>query len=174
MGEIILYLGGAKSGKTRAALAHTESYPPLRYYLATAEALDEEMTERIKRHRAERGPDWRTIEEPLDLPAGLAKAGPDSPVMLDCLTLWLSNLIGLNPESRDYEAVSLRVDALLAVAAKRAGPVIMVSNEVGGGLVPIDPISRFFRDLSGLIHQKIAKEATAVYLVTAGLLQKLK
>ncbi|MDR2366953.1 MAG: bifunctional adenosylcobinamide kinase/adenosylcobinamide-phosphate guanylyltransferase [Deltaproteobacteria bacterium] len=174
MGDIILYLGGAKSGKTRAALAHAETYPPPRYYLATAEALDGEMADRIARHQAERGPTWRTVEEPLDLPAGLARAEPGAPVLLDCLTLWLSNLMGLDPGSRDTDAPLAKVDALAEAAAKRPGPVIMVSNEVGGGLVPMDPVSRYFRDLSGLTHQRLAKIATSVFLVTAGLSQRLK
>ena len=174
MGETILYLGGAKCGKTRSALAKVETYPPPRYYLATAEALDDEMIVRIKNHRAERGPDWRTIEEPLDLSAALTQAEPGAPVLLDCLTLWLSNVIGQDPESRDFDAVLARLEVFLAEAAKRAGPVIIVSNEVGGGLVPIDPVSRFFRDISGLCHQRIAKSADGVYLVTAVLSQKLK
>jgi adenosylcobinamide kinase/adenosylcobinamide-phosphate guanylyltransferase len=174
MGEITLYLGGAKSGKTRAALAMAETCPPPRYYLATAEALDAEMAQRIANHRAERGPDWRTIEEPLDLLKGLGQAEPGSPVLLDCLTLWLSNAIGQDPDGRDFDAILERLGAFLGGAAKRAGPLIIVSNEVGGGLVPIDPVSRFFRDISGLAHQMIAKEADSVYLVTAGISQRLK
>ncbi|MDR2301356.1 MAG: bifunctional adenosylcobinamide kinase/adenosylcobinamide-phosphate guanylyltransferase [Deltaproteobacteria bacterium] len=174
MGEVILYLGGAKSGKTLAALNHAEKYPPPRFYLATAEPLDAEMVSRIENHRAERGPEWETIEEPLDLVKGLDLAGLAAPVLLDCLTIWLSNVIGLEPDSRDEGLVMARVDKLLAAASKREGPVIMVSNEVGGGLVPMDSTSRFFRDLSGLTHQKIARAASSVFLVTAGLSQKLK
>ncbi|MDR2386678.1 MAG: bifunctional adenosylcobinamide kinase/adenosylcobinamide-phosphate guanylyltransferase [Deltaproteobacteria bacterium] len=174
MGELILYLGGAKSGKTLAALAHTEKYPPPRYYLATAEPLDEEMVSRIANHRAERGPDWRTIEEPLDLVKGLELAGLEAPVLLDCLTIWLSNVIGLEPDSREVDSVMSRVDKLIKAAGARSGPVIMVSNEVGQGLVPMDSISRFFRDLSGLTHQKLAKAASSVFFVTAGISQKLK
>jgi adenosylcobinamide kinase/adenosylcobinamide-phosphate guanylyltransferase len=174
MGEIILYLGGAKSGKTRAALDKTETYAPPRYYLATALAQDAEMAVKIKNHQAERGPDWRTIEEPLDLPLGMKKAGPDSPVLLDCLTLWLSNQISLDPEYRSFDRILAKVELLLEAASKRSGPVIMVSNEVGNGLVPMESISRFFRDISGLTHQRIAQEATSVFLVTAGLPLKLK
>jgi adenosylcobinamide kinase/adenosylcobinamide-phosphate guanylyltransferase len=150
-----------------------ETHAPPRYYLATAEALDSEMAERIRAHRAERGPDWTTVEAPLD-PAGALSAIPDgAPVLLDCLTLWLSNLMGARPEL-DAAVLRLEVDRLVEAALARKGPTIMVSNDVGGGLVPMDPASRLFRDLSGLTHQWLAAASTEVSLIVAGLPLKLR
>ncbi|MDR2442519.1 MAG: bifunctional adenosylcobinamide kinase/adenosylcobinamide-phosphate guanylyltransferase [Deltaproteobacteria bacterium] len=177
LGEIILYLGGAKSGKTKAALETCQTYPPPRFYLATAQALDDEMDKRIQNHRAERGPDWRTVEEPIDLCSALASIPSESPVLLDCLTLWFSNLMGQSPDSGlsdGPEGVLVLVDKLSQVALARGGPTIIVSNDVGGGIVPMDRVSRFFRDLSGLAHQRLAAEASKVFMVNAGLSWKLK
>ncbi|MDR0355269.1 MAG: bifunctional adenosylcobinamide kinase/adenosylcobinamide-phosphate guanylyltransferase [Deltaproteobacteria bacterium] len=168
------FLGGAKSGKTKAALAAAETFPAPRYYLATAQPLDDEMRLRIDRHKAERGPDWRTIEEPLFLARALAEAREDSVVLLDCLTLWLSNVMGRTPDSYEAEPILSQFDEFLDLAKKRPGPVVVVSNEVGGGIVPLDPLSRHFRDLSGLIHQRLAEAADNVTFVAAGLPLKLK
>ncbi|MDR1109541.1 MAG: bifunctional adenosylcobinamide kinase/adenosylcobinamide-phosphate guanylyltransferase [Deltaproteobacteria bacterium] len=174
MGEIVLYLGGAKSGKTKAALAHAEGFPPPRFYLATAQSLDGEMASRIRCHQAERGKDWRTIEEPLDPAGAMARAMPEAPVLVDCLTLWLSNLLAIGQGEDRTGPIVARVEALVQAAMARPGPVIIVSNEVGGGLVPMEALGRLFRDLSGLAHQLIAREAGQVFLVTAGLAQRLK
>lgn len=173
MGDIVLYLGGAKSGKTRAALAAAEAFEPPRYYLATAEALDDEMRARILAHQAERGPDWRTVEEPLDPAAAIAALPSKGPVLVDCLTLWLSNLFGNKP-GLDASAFLSEIDRLCEAADNRQGATIIVSNEVGGGLVPMDPLSRMFRDLSGLAHQRLAAKAAGVFLVVAGLPMRLK
>jgi adenosylcobinamide kinase/adenosylcobinamide-phosphate guanylyltransferase len=174
LGDIIVYLGGAKSGKTLAALSKTSSYPAPRYYLATAQALDSEMADRIKKHQAERGPDWQTIEEPLELVSALEKVPGQSPVMLDCLTLWLTNLMGRWPDCCDTAPFLAEQYKLVEAAAARQGPLIIVSNEVGGGVVPMEAVSRFFRDLCGLSHQFLAKAASEVYMVIAGLPLKLK
>ncbi|MDR2455250.1 MAG: bifunctional adenosylcobinamide kinase/adenosylcobinamide-phosphate guanylyltransferase [Deltaproteobacteria bacterium] len=173
MGDIVLYLGGAKSGKTRAALAAAEAFGPPRYYLATAEALDSEMALRIRAHQAERGPDWRTAEEPLDPAGAVSSLPPEGPVLLDCLTLWLSNLMGRREDLSAADWI-IEVDKLIGAARGRKGPTIIVSNEVGGGLVPMEPLSRLFRDLSGLAHQRIASVAKEAYLVVAGLPMRLK
>ncbi|MDR1656233.1 MAG: bifunctional adenosylcobinamide kinase/adenosylcobinamide-phosphate guanylyltransferase [Deltaproteobacteria bacterium] len=174
MGEIVLFLGGAKSGKTRAALTLVESLAPPRYYLATAEPLDAEMYLRIQNHRAERGPDWQTVEEPLEPAGALALIPDDRPVLLDCLTLWFSNLMGRRPGLLDPAPFLADVDRLAASALARGGVTVIVSNDVGGGLVPMEPSLRFFRDLSGLAHQRLAAQASAVYMVNAGLSWKIK
>ncbi|MDR3203265.1 MAG: bifunctional adenosylcobinamide kinase/adenosylcobinamide-phosphate guanylyltransferase [Deltaproteobacteria bacterium] len=171
MGEIILFLGGAKSGKTKAALAAAEAYNPPRYYLATALALDQEMRDKISRHQKERGPDWQTIEEPIELAAALLKRAPNL-VLIDCLTLWLTNL--LTKLKLSNESFMDKVEELIRVALERAGPVVIVSNEVGGGIVPMEPLSRFFRDICGLAHQRLAAAASSVFFVNAGLCLKLK
>ena len=171
MSELIFYLGGAKSGKTRLAQARAESWPGSRTYLATAQALDVEMAERIKNHQAERGPDWVTVESPLE-PA-LALTGPacQGPVLMDCLTLWLSNLLGFE---ENHPAILNRVDRLVEAARNYSHPVIIVSNEVGGGIVPMNPLARQFRDLAGAANQRVAASADEVYLAVAGLELKLK
>ena len=173
MAELILYLGGAKSGKTRLALARTESYPAPRIYLATAEALDDEMHRRIQNHQAERGPDWSTVEAPLEPDLAIASLSGPSPVMLDCVTLWLSNLMG-QMEEVDFDYVLGRMDRLADIAGNHGGPVIIVSNEVGGGIVPTNALARKFRDLAGAANQRLAARADEVYLAVAGLPLRLK
>ena len=174
MGEISLILGGAKSGKTGLALASCESFPATRLYLATAEAHDEEMAERIRRHQAERGPEWRTVEEPLDPAAVLEDLhfNPPTVVLLDCLTLWMTNLMA--GQNLGVDQTVSRCKELARAALEAPCPVIIVSNDVGGGIVPENKLARLFRDASGLAHQLIARSASEVYLVTAGLAQKLK
>lgn len=165
---VTLVLGGARSGKSAYAerLAGAAGGG---LYLATAEAGDEEMAERIARHRQRRGGGWRTIEEPLDLTAALARhARADRPILVDCLTLWLSNLIAAD---RDVEAETA---ALAAALPALAGPVVFVSNEVGLGLVPVAPLGRLFRDHAGRLNQTLARAADRVVLVVAGLPLHLK
>jgi adenosylcobinamide kinase/adenosylcobinamide-phosphate guanylyltransferase len=175
MGELILYLGGAKSGKTRAALKETESRPAPRYDLATAQGLDDEMRGRIRRHQEERGPDWRTVEAPLD-PAGALDGIPgDRPVLLDCVTLWFSNIMwrGRAPEM-DLARYMEGVEALVAASRRREGALVVVSNDLGSGIVPMAPESRLYRDAVGLAHQALAAAATAAWLVVAGIPIRLK
>jgi adenosylcobinamide kinase/adenosylcobinamide-phosphate guanylyltransferase len=171
MGRLSLYLGGAKSGKTRLALARAETWPPPRLYLATAQALDGEMTERIRRHQAERGPQWRTLESPLTPDQTLASLAGDQVVLLDCLTLWLNNLLATDAED---DRIRSRVKDLLRAIDAYAGPVIVVSNEVGGGIVPMNALARRFRDLAGETNQRFAAQADQVILATAGLEWPLK
>ncbi len=163
-----LILGGARSGKTRRALALAEEMPrPV--YLATAEGRDDEMRDRIARHRAERGPRWRTVEEPVELAAAIARqADAGTGLLVDCLTLWLSNLM---EHGRD---VAAETGALCAAAAAFPGRLILVSNEVGMGLVPETPLGRAFRDAQGRLNQAVAARVDAVEFVAAGLPLRLK
>ncbi len=162
-------LGGARSGKSRYAETLVRDSGLSGVYLATAEAGDVEMAARIRHHRARRGPDWRTIEEPLDLAGALARAArPGQAVLVDCLTLWLANLMAA---ARDIAAER---EALLAGLEGLAGPVVLVSNEVGQGIVPDNALARRFRDETGLLHQAIAARADRVVFLVAGLPQILK
>jgi adenosylcobinamide kinase / adenosylcobinamide-phosphate guanylyltransferase len=159
--QLTLVLGGARSGKSRYAESLTTSLPPAWIYLATAEPHDAEMAERIAAHRTRRGAGWRTIEEPHDIASFLA--ADEGTTLIDCLTLWLSNrmLAGANI---DAEIVNLEV----ALAA-RLRPVVLVSNEVGSGIVPDNALARRFRDLQGRLNQRLAARADRVVLVVAGL-----
>ena len=160
---VTLVLGGARSGKSRYAEALVERQAATLVYLATGEPGDAEMAERIRRHRLRRGPRWRTVEAPLALVESLAvHATPDSAVLVDCLTLWLSNLIDAG---RDAAAAS---EALVAALPGLRGPVVFVSNEVGLGIVPDNALARRFRDLAGRLHQGIASAAQAVAFLVAG------
>jgi adenosylcobinamide kinase/adenosylcobinamide-phosphate guanylyltransferase len=165
---LTLVLGGARSGKSRHAEALAERHPPPWRYIATARALDPEMTARIAEHRARRPAAWITAEAPLDLPAALAAAPDGQPVLVDCLTLWLSNLLlaGADPAPE--------TSRLAAALAAPRGPWIAVSNEVGLGIVPDNPLARRFRDAAGRLNQDVAAAATEVLLVAAGLPLRLK
>jgi adenosylcobinamide kinase / adenosylcobinamide-phosphate guanylyltransferase len=165
--KLTLVLGGARSGKSRYAESLIATLPPPWLYVATAEAGDEEMTARIRAHRARRGPDWRTIEAPRHLVAALQKAGT-TPVLVDCLTLWLADLMLADI---DIEAETAHLEKALAAAA---APVILVANEVGSGIVPDHPLGRKFRDLQGMLNQRIAARADHVVLMVAGLPLALK
>ena len=162
-GDIWLILGGARSGKTRRGLAIASAYAP-RTYIATAEARDDEMRERIARHRVERDAVWQTVEAPIDLCGALCKADrPDSVIMIDCLTLWLSNLMEKNAALED-ETAKL-VETLPSISAA----VVVVSNEVGLGIVPEHALARAFRDAQGRLNQIVAAAADHVELMVAGL-----
>jgi adenosylcobinamide kinase / adenosylcobinamide-phosphate guanylyltransferase len=169
--KIILVLGGAKSGKTGFALKKASFNSGTKAYIATAQALDKEMVERIERHRAERGLSWDTYEEPLKIADLLRKLeGRYCAVVLDCLTLWISNLIH-NDAEIDSESGGL----LSALKEMRgAAEIFVVSNEVGMGIVPANELARAFRDHAGTINQHVAEAADEVYLVTAGIPLKIK
>jgi len=162
--RLTLVLGGARSGKSLYAETLIGTRPAL--YLATGQAFDGEMRERIERHRLRRGPNWTTRDSPIALAAALREA--DKPVLVDCLTLWLSNLLeaGLDPDAETRALVA----ALSAVKV----PVVFVSNEVGLGIVPDNKLARDFRDYAGRIHQAIAAVASRVVFVAAGLPLMLK
>ncbi|MEP7239784.1 MAG: bifunctional adenosylcobinamide kinase/adenosylcobinamide-phosphate guanylyltransferase [Devosia sp.] len=166
----VLVLGGARSGKTGFAerLAMRAGESPL--YLATAEALDEEMRERVRIHRQQRHKRFATLEEPLDLPAALKIAArTHDAVLVDCITLWITNLIVAERN------VAAAVDELIAtLAGIETARVILVSNEVGLGIVPDNAMARMFRDLSGAAHQRLADICSEVHFVVAGLPMTLK
>jgi adenosylcobinamide kinase / adenosylcobinamide-phosphate guanylyltransferase len=166
---VTLVLGGARSGKSRYAEQLVESSASRGTYCATAEAGDAEMTERIAAHRARRGPFWRTVETPLELPQAVASgAAHDRPLLVDCLTLWLSNLLFAD------RALDRETSALCDALRVAAGPVVLVSNEVGMGLVPNTPLGRQFRDSAGRLNQDVAALADRVVFVAAGLPLVLK
>jgi len=166
---LTLVLGGARSGKSRYAEALIEEAAPEALYLATAAPLDDEMRERIGHHRARRGARWATREAPLDLAAALIEvARPERPVLVDCLTLWLSNLL---IAGRDVEAATA---ALLDALPRLNGPAVLVANEVGLGIVPDNALARAFRDHAGRLNQRVAAQAQRVVLVAAGLPLVLK
>ncbi len=161
--HLTLVLGGARSGKSRHAESLVTSCPPPWIYVATAEPLDDEMRARIAEHRARRGADWRVVEAPRDLAGALAGMPAGDAALVDCLTLWLSNLMlaeaDIAPESERLEA------ALSGIA----GPVVLVSNEVGSGIVPDNALARRFRDAQGRLNQRMAARADRVILMVAGL-----
>jgi adenosylcobinamide kinase/adenosylcobinamide-phosphate guanylyltransferase len=160
--RLTLVLGGARSGKSRYAEGLVEQAGGVCVYIATAQALDDEMRRRISAHRARRPAGWTTIEAPIDLAGALAGLPSDRPVLVDCLTLWLSNVM---LAERDVAAdTAALLDALRASAA----PVVCVSNEVGLGIVPDNALARAFRDAQGTLNQRIAALADRVVLMTAG------
>ena len=168
--KVTLVLGGARSGKSRFAEGLIAAHPGRPVYLATAQAGDAEMAERIRRHRARRGDAWTTIEEPLDLPRALASATRDkAAVLVDCLTLWLSNLMAAG---RDVERETQSLVESLPEPRRAAS--CFVSNEVGLGIVPDNALARAFRDHAGFLHQAIAAAADRVYFIAAGLPLLLK
>lgn len=162
-----LVLGGARSGKSAYAENLLNGGPAL--YLATGQAFDDEMAERIRLHRDRRGPHWDTMEEPLELAAALDRVlDPARPVLVDCLTLWISNLMHAG---RDVDA---ETGSLCEVLARPRGPVVLVSNEVGLGLVPDNRLAREFRDHQGRVNQRVAQICCRVVFVAAGLPLLLK
>jgi adenosylcobinamide kinase/adenosylcobinamide-phosphate guanylyltransferase len=163
---VTLVLGGARSGKSRFAESLL-SDATQRIYLATAEARDDEMRRRIRDHQARRGQDWHTIEAPLDIATPIAQAGRDA-VLVDCLTLWLSNLMAAHLSIEEATA------GLCQALGKVHAPVVLVSNEVGLGIVPDNALAREFRDQSGRLNQTIAAAAARVYFIAAGLPLTLK
>ncbi len=169
LAPLTLILGGARSGKSRHGEALVEAAATRCVYVATAEPGDAEMAERIAQHRARRGTRWATIEEPLDLVGALERAsGSDTAVLVDCLTLWLSNLLG---DGRDVGRETRR---LVEVLPHLDGAVVLVSNEVGLGVVPANALARAFIDHAGRLHQAVARVAQSVVFMAAGLPLSLK
>lgn len=166
--RLTLVLGGARSGKSRYAEALVTQTAPPWVYLATAEALDGEMQARIAHHRARRDAGWRTLEAPRDLAGALREAGGGRPLLIDCLTLWLSNTLLAGGD------VDEACEGLVQVLSEVRGPLVAVSNEVGFGIVPDTPLGRRFRDAQGRLNQRVAAVADRVVLVVAGLPLSLK
>ncbi|MBW1786662.1 MAG: bifunctional adenosylcobinamide kinase/adenosylcobinamide-phosphate guanylyltransferase [Deltaproteobacteria bacterium] len=169
----MLVLGGARSGKSDFALKTCNALERKRIFLATAQAGDEEMLARIRKHQAERGPGWTTVEEPLFITEQIkAIDGPETVILLDCLTLWLSNLFMTHGE--DEEAVEKNMLAFCDTLPSLKGALVVVSNEVGLGIVPGDALSRRFRDSAGWMNQRVAEKAVKVAMLVAGLPLVLK
>jgi len=167
--RLMLVLGGARSGKSRFAEAAIENSCGGGIYLATATAGDAEMAARISQHRARRGPRWLTIEEPLEIAARIAaEVRGDRPVLVDCLTLWLANLMAAGREP------AAETERLLASLVRAQGPVVLVANEVGLGIVPENALARAFRDHAGRLNERAAAAAQRVVFMAAGLPLVLK
>ncbi|HEY3234103.1 MAG TPA: bifunctional adenosylcobinamide kinase/adenosylcobinamide-phosphate guanylyltransferase [Polyangiaceae bacterium] len=162
----VLVTGGARSGKSRYALALAERLGSERVFIATAQARDAEMADRIQRHQRDRGPGWTTVEESLNIAPLLAQKGV---VVLDCLTLWLSNLLEASVPDLDRE-----FGRLTRSLADAPNPIIVVTNEVGLGIVPENALARRFRDAAGELSQEVARVATSVILMCAGMPLSLK
>ena len=167
--EHLFVIGGARSGKSRYAQSRAEASGLARLFVATAQAFDEEMKDRIARHRADRAEGWETIEAPIDLAGTIEReARADRVLLIDCLTLWVTNLL---LSGRDIGAAA---EELTAVMARARGPLILVSNEVGWGIVPENALARRFRDEAGFVNQRIAAAVHEVQLIAAGLPLRLK
>jgi adenosylcobinamide kinase/adenosylcobinamide-phosphate guanylyltransferase len=172
---LILALGGTRSGKSRFGLATTKRFAGdgRAWFLGTARAGDAELDDRIRRHRRERPPDWPTVDVEADLAAAIRATEPSEPILLDGLTLWLSTVLG-----DDVPDIDPILDGPIAAAYgaidARPGPVVVVSDEVGLGIVPMHPNARAYRDLVGIAHQRLAARADEVVLCVAGLPLRLK
>lgn len=160
----LLVLGGARSGKSRYAQGRAEALQGELVYLATAQAFDEEMRERIALHRSDRGPRWSTVEAPLELAEAIAECSrPGTVVLVDCLTLWASNLILAERDT------AMGAEGLVCAILNARGPVILVANEVGLGIVPDNALARRFRDVAGRINQDTAAAVGEVVMMFSGL-----
>ena len=164
---LTLVLGGARSGKSRhgeeLVLGLSQGLDGKPVYIATAEALDEEMRRRIAEHRKRRGEGWTTVEAPLELAHSIAALDPGAPALVDCLTLWLSNAM------LDKRDLARECDGLIQAMRRCAAPLVAVSNEVGLGVVPDTALGRAFRDAQGILNQRVAAIAGRVVLMTAGI-----
>ncbi len=169
--RITLVIGGCRSGKSAWALAEANKIPgQRRVYVATSEPKDTEMCQRVESHRAERGLAWQTIEEPVDIPE-VIRASEADVLLVDCLTLWVSNQVTGGDED---DAIRGRVAQLITALAAAPCPVFLVTNEVGYGIVPDNPMARRFRDLAGFVNQQVARAADRVVLTVAGIPLSLK
>ncbi len=169
--QVILLGGGTRSGKSDFALVLARRLGERRLFVATAQPGDDEMRARIRRHRETRGPDFQTREEPLAIVDLIRQARDCDVVVLDCLTLWLANLL---LRGDDADAVMHQVENLAAALECRCVHAVVVTSEVGLGLVPETPLGRTFRDLAGLAHQRLAEMADEVYFGVLGVLLRLK
>jgi len=171
--RLVLVTGGARSGKSSFALAEASLMPGRKAFIATAEAVDAEMQERIERHRGDRGKEWETFEEPLLIPKVLEETAERYPVLvLDCLTLWLANVL-----MKGRDAAKETDELILAIKrfrGKSSGSLFIVSNEVGMGIVPENELARKFRDHAGFLNQKVAAVCDEVFMTVAGIPVRIK
>lgn len=168
MAKSILITGGARSGKSRIAEGWARALGDHPVYIATGQAFDAEMAARIEAHKARRGPEWTTVQESLDLLGALGQTDGEHPRLVDCLTLWLSNLMH---HEQDWQGAA---DALVSALPGQQAPIIFVTNEVGLGIVPETPLGRAFRDAQGVVNQRLAAACDEVYLAVAGYPLKVK
>jgi adenosylcobinamide kinase/adenosylcobinamide-phosphate guanylyltransferase len=168
MGKKLIFItGGCRSGKSRFALNYANQHFSKKIYLATCEALDEEMAQRIEHHKKMRGPEWHTIEEPVEIVDKIRQYGDKVEViLLDCITLWLSNLL---TKGNDDLKIKDGINRLMEILKQTSTSLIVVSNEVGMGIVPADSLSRQFRDLSGMVNQRIAEMVDTVIFMVSGI-----
>ena len=170
--RMIFITGGSQSGKSRYALDYANRHFLRKLYLATSEALDEEMVRRIELHKKARGREWQTVEEPIEVVSRIRQyADKVDIILLDCMTLWLSNLLlRWDQEQKIIDEIGRLSETIREIET----PLIMVSNEVGMGLVPVDPLGRRFRDLSGVANQRMAEAADTVIFMVSGIPMFLK
>lgn len=164
----LLITGGARSGKSNFAEQRIKQLGGSLIYIATADAFDSEMKDRIALHQARRGPDWQTIHAPMNLPEALRRTDGRGPCLVDCLTIWLSNLMCADQQT------AAAAEQLVAVIAARSDPVILVTNEVGSGIVPENALARRFRDEAGRMNQIIAAAVDEVYVSISGIPMRIK
>ena len=170
MSRIIFITGGARSGKSSHALALASAAKGEKVFIATAQALDEEMAERIRKHQAERGPEWRVVDSPIDLASALHETRQTSgAVLVDCLTLWVSNLL-----CAEKDTTHAFTNFLNEIESPRQGDLLLVTNEVGLGIVPENELARKFRDLAGRLNQDVAARAHEAWMVVSGIPVRLK
>ena len=164
---MILITGGCRSGKSRFASDFANQHFSKKLYLATCEALDEEMAQRIEHHKKMRGPEWQTLEEPIKIVEGIRQYEDGVEViLLDCITLWLSNL--LTKGNTDLKIMD-EINRFVEMIKQTPASLVIVSNEVGMGIVPVDPLGRRFRDLSGMANQRIGQVAETVIFMVSGI-----
>ena len=177
---LIAFTGGARSGKSTAALSAAASLHAPVTFIATAQAGDDEMVARIERHRADRPAGWATIEAPIALAAAVEQAGTEATIIIDCLSMWVSNRMlegGADGEHVDavrVNEITVEIRELIDCLQKREGTAIVVTNEVGSGVVPATPLGRAYRDVLGSVNQTVVASADRAYLVVAGRLLELR
>jgi len=171
MAKIVFITGAVRSGKSKLAVDLAKKSLRKIVFLASCVPLDEEMKERVAKHKQARPGSWKTIEEPINAADVIKQAKADELVIFDCLTLWISNLM---LKFDKEELINEKIEGLLLILQQTEAEVVIVSNEVGWGIVPENALARRFRDIAGLTHQKLAAISDEVYLVTAGLAQRLK
>ena len=168
MKQLVFVLGGCRSGKSKYALQTAEKMAAKRkFFIATCVPQDDEMKQRVARHQKQRSSTWVTIEEPLDLTRAITENSPKADVVLvDCLTLWMSNLL---MQTQDEATIKSKIEQLVQALSQADCPVVVVSNEVGGGIVPENPLARQFRDIAGWANQSVAACADRVVWMVAGI-----